>query len=126
LAERRVLNVGRVRRQDDLGVARELDAAQNAAQVGQAQAAQLDVVFRRDDDFGVGVDALVTAAELGAALGEDGFVGVGLPLGGLVRARPEGAGFDIAQVAEAAPGVAGGVFAPARHGQIFPAAVAAA
>ena len=121
-----MLRVGRVRRQHHLGVAGELDAAPRAAQVGQAQAAQLDVVFRRDNDLGVGVDTLISAAKLGATFAENGFVGVGLPLRGLVRARPAGAGFGVAQVAEAAPGIAGGVFAPARHGQVFPAAVAAA
>ena len=126
LAEGRVLRVGGCRRDHHLGVAGDLDAAPPAAAVGDAQPPQLDVVFGRDDDFGVGIDALVAAPELGPPFGEDGLVGVGLPLRRLVRRRPEGAGLGVAQVAEAAPLVAGRVLAPARDGQILPAADAAA
>ena len=43
-----------------------------------------------------------------------------------MAARPELAARQIAEVAEAAPVVAGGVLAPARDGEILPAAVAAA
>ncbi len=97
-----------------------------AAAVGDAHAPELDVVLGRDDDLGVRVDAEVAAAELGAALGEDRLVAVGLPERRLVRRRPELAAGGVAQVDEAAPGVAGGVLAPARHRQVLPAAVAAA
>ena len=38
---------------------------------------------------------------------------------------PGGAALQVAQVAEGAPGVAGGVLVPAGHGQALPAAVAA-
>src|SRR5439155_26438582 len=82
-----------------------------------------DVVLGRDDDLGVRVDALVAAPEFGAALGEDGFVLIGLPLCRLVRDRPEGAGVRVAQVAEAPPRIGRAVLVPARHGEIFPAAV---
>src|SRR5206468_656837 len=44
-----------------------------------------------------------------------------LPGGG-----PEDAAVQIAQIAERAEAIAGGVFAPARHGQITPSAVTAA
>src|SRR5574343_621145 len=47
------------------------DGAHAIGLVGDARAAQLNVVFRRHHDFGVQVDVAVGAAELGAALGED-------------------------------------------------------
>ena len=126
LAEGRVQRVGRHRREHDLAVARDLDRAPQIAVVGDAVAAQLDVVLRRDGDLGVGVDVAVAAPELGAALGEDGLVVVGDGAHGLVRGRPDLAAGDIAQVAEAAPGIARRILVPARDRQVLPAALPAA
>ena len=74
VAERRMRASAARRRQHDLGVAGQLDRARRVAAVGDADAAQLDVVFGRDADLGVRVDVAVAAAEFGAALREDRLV----------------------------------------------------
>ncbi len=126
LAERRMLHVGRGRHQHHLAVAGDLDRARASRGVLDADAAQLDRVLGRDGDLGVGVDAGIAAAELGAAFGEDRLVVGGLAPGGLERRRPVLAGVHVAQVGEAAPFVARRVLAPARDGHVLVAAVAAA
>ena len=68
----------------------------------------------------------IAAAKLRPTLGEDGFVMLGLSQGRLIRGGPDGAAAFIPQVTKRAPVVASGVFAPAGHGKLFPAAIAAA
>ena len=57
-------------------------------------------------------------------LGEADLVAVGLHAARLVAGRPDGAGPRVPQEQVAAPGVARHVLAPARHGDVAPAAVA--
>ena len=90
-------------------------------------AAQLDIVFGRDGDLGVGLEAAIAAAELGARVGEDRFVVLRTAAGSGWNAADQNSPVgSVADIAEGAPVVAGGVFAPARDRQILPAAVAAA
>ena len=126
LAEGGVQRVGDRRRQHHLGVAGQLDRAARAAAVGDARAAQFDVVFRRHHDLGVRVELAFAHAELGARVGEDRLELLGLPLRGLVRGGPAVAAGDVAQVAEHAPVVARDVLVPARQRQLAAPAVAAA
>ena len=125
VAEGRMQGVRGGRGEHDLGVTGDLDHPAGARAVGETHPVQLDVVLRRDDDLGVGLDLVVAAAELGAPLREDRLVAVRLRQRGLIGIRPDLAARRIAQIAELTPGVAGRVFAPAGHGQILPAAVAA-
>ena len=68
----------------------------------------------------------VTATKLGTSLDEDRLETLGPPERRLVGGRPEGAAGAIADVAKAAPVVAGTVFPPACDGEVFPATVAPA
>ena len=128
LAECRVQGVCDGGRQCDLYIARDLDRARFAGVVDQPDPAQFDVVFGRDRDLGARLDQLpvdaVAAVKLGAPLGENGFVRFRLASRRLRRVRPERAGLDVAQVAEAPPVIARRVFLPARQRDVLPAAVA--
>ncbi len=130
IAERRMQRIGGGRRQHHFGVAGDFDAARRVAPVGDADPAQFDVVLRRDDDIGVGLEieiiAPVMPAEFGAAFREDRFVMRGAAQRRLMRGGPGRAAGDVFQVNEIAPGIAHAVFPPARHRQVVPAAVAAA
>jgi hypothetical protein len=126
LAERRVRRVGRRRCEHQFGIGRQLDRAPAAAAVGQPQAPQFQVVLRRDDDLGVRIDAVVPPAEFGATFAEHRLEPLARHARGLQRRRPDDAAVDVAQVAEAAPGVGGAVLAPSSDGHVLPAAVAAA
>ena len=90
------------------------------------QPPQLDIVFGRNDDFQARVVIVVAAAKFDASLRERGLVRVCPRERRLMRSGPEHAARDIADVAEAAPVVARRILSPARDGEIFPAAVAAA
>src|SRR5688572_22274087 len=58
--------------------------------------------------------------------GEGRAVGLGRTRGWLIGGRPERAVTDVAQIAEHAPAVTRGIGAPARDGEVAPAAVTAA
>ncbi|EGF32456.1 hypothetical protein IMCC9480_2461 [Oxalobacteraceae bacterium IMCC9480] len=122
VAERRMGGVGRGRCQHHFGVAGDFDGAAMARAVGDFAAADFDVVFGRDHDFGMHVDVMVGAAELGPAFRKNHFVMLRFDQRRLVGAGPEIAVVDIAHVAKATPVVARAVGPPARHGQVFPAA----
>ena len=62
------------RRESDLRVARDVDRPPCPRAVGDAEPAQLDVVFGRDDDLGMRFEVVVAPAKFGACLGEDRFV----------------------------------------------------
>ena len=110
----------------DFRVAGDFDDPARARAVGDAHAAQFDIVFRRDDNLRIGFDIVVAAPEFGAAFGEHRLVAVGALAGRLVRGRPELAADHVAQIEKRAPVIAGAVFAPARDREVAPAAVAAA
>src|ERR1035441_5874568 len=81
--------------------------------VGEGHAAQLDIVFGRDADFGVDFHTGVELAKLGAGLSENGFATFGRPPARLMGGGPEFAGGHIAQIDESAPAIARGILAPA-------------
>ncbi len=66
--EGRVSDVGRLRREHDLRVRRQLDLARCGAEIGQRHAADLRVVLRRHDDGQAGRDRAVATGELGVIL----------------------------------------------------------
>ena len=66
IGERRVERVRGSRGEDHFRVADDVDGPRPACEVGDAHSSQLDVVFGRDDDLGVGFEILVTAAKLDA------------------------------------------------------------
>ena len=68
----------------------------------------------------------VAAAKLSPAFGKNCFVSFRSLECRLMGIGPERPARHIAQITECAPVIAGRVFAPARHRQVFPAAVAAA
>ena len=145
IAEGRMQRIGGRGRDHHFGVSRYIDFPALPRSVGDAQPAQLDIVLGRDDDLGMGLEIPI-AAGLGRALADAGADGVaaakfGAPLREdrletarwlerrLMAGQPEitrGSPRDLADVTEGAPVVAGAVFAPARDGNILPAAVTAA
>ena len=126
LAERRMGRIGRRRRHHHFGKTGDLDAPLAVRIIADARAPDFDVVLGRDDDFRVQIEAVIGAAELGTPFRKDHFVFLRLDQGRLVHGGPDFAVIEIAQVAEITPVVARAILAPARHGQVFPAAVAAA
>src|SRR5664279_2538198 len=94
--------------------------------VGESHAAQLDVVFGRDADFGVDFHTGLELAKLGAGLSENGFATFGHPPARLMGGGPEFVGGQVAYINKSAPAIARGIFAPAGDGEVPPAAVAAA
>ena len=126
LREGRMRRVVGRRRQHELGIGGELDVPGPIAGVGEGQAANLGVVFRRNDDFKHRGDRSVAPDELGLILAEPDIVAVRLDAARLIARGPNLAAPDIAQKDIGAPIVAGGVFAPARNSQIAPPAVAGA
>ena len=126
VAEGAMGQVGVQGRHDHFRVARHLDLAGVVGQIGEGDAADLDVVFGRHADLGVRFDGVIDSAVLGARLHEDRLVALGLASRRLIGGRPVAARLAIAQVDERAVAVARRVLAPTRHGQIAPAAVSAA
>ena len=109
--------------QDHFRVARQFDGTARASAIGDLRAAQFDVVFRRYDDLGVGFEAPLADAELGAGLAEDRLETLRLACDGLVRRAPYVTRRRVPDVAEHAVLVARDVFAPSRHGHAFAATV---
>jgi hypothetical protein len=97
IAEGRMQRIGRRRCDHHFGVTGDLDGAALPRAIGDAHPAQFDVVLRRDDDLGMGLESParrcdgIAAAELGAALGEDRLVALGPLARRLMAGRPEGA-----------------------------------
>ena len=69
--ERRMRRVGGGRRKHDLGVTRDIERPTLAEALVMADSAQLDVILRRNGDFGVRVDLVIAAAEHRAPLREN-------------------------------------------------------
>ena len=84
VAEGAMREIGVLRRQDDLGVARHLDVSRVVGQVGERDAADLDVVLGRHADLGVRFDVVIEPAVFRARLDEDGLVAIGLLPGRLI------------------------------------------
>ena len=105
-------------------IAGHVNGAASPCAVGDAHPAQLDCVFGRHHDFGMGIDVLIVATKFRAALGENGFVRFCTFERRLMGVGPKCAANLITDVAERTPVVAGRVFTPAGDGQVFPAAIA--
>ena len=114
------------RRQHELGIGGDVDLARAVAGIGDRDAADLGIVLGRDEHLQRRRERSVAPGELGAILVEGDIVGVGLGAARLEAGRPDVAAADVAQEDVGAPVVAGGVLAPARHGQAAPAAVTGA
>ena len=125
-AECRVCRIGGRRCEHDFRVARDVEHPASGTTVGDADPAQLDVVFRRNGDHGMRLDTVVDAMKGREPDCERCLVGVGSPQCRLMRGRPDDPVGHIADITEGAPVVAGGVFSPTRDREVVPAAVAAA
>jgi hypothetical protein len=118
--------VGVQGRQDDLGVARDLDPTRALREVRERDAPDLDVVLGRHAQLRVRLDLLVSPPVLRAIRDEDRLVVIGLRPRRLVGGRPDTSGVPIAEIDERAPRVARRVLPPAGDREIAPSAVAAA
>ena len=125
IAKGRVQRIRRWRCQHDFRVTRDFDHAARTRTVCQANAPQFDVIFRRNGDFSVRLDPVVTPPEFGTSFGKDCLIGIRLFQCRLECSGPEFAGFDVTQVTEHSPVVPGTVLPPPRHGKVLPVAVAA-
>ena len=81
LQERRMRDVVGLRRQHELGIGRDVDLAHPVAGIRDRDAADLGVVFGRDEHFQRCRERSVVPGELGAILVERDVVGVGLGAG---------------------------------------------
>ena len=122
VAERRMQLIGRWRGQDHFGVTGDVDDPAYPGAVGDADAAQLDVVLGRNRDLGMGVVVVVPAVELSPPFGKDRLEMLGGLERGLKGRGPELPAGHVADVAEDPPVVAGAVLAPAGDGQVLPPA----
>ena len=126
IAEGRMRFVLRLRGEYDLRVARHFNRPRSVGTVAQGDATQLDVVFWRDTDLRIRFDLVIGPTKLDACLGENRFVRLRNRRRRLPRVGPDPAAVEVAEIAETTICVAGGIFTPARHRQITPAAGTAA
>ena len=124
LGEGGVRVVGRRGRQHDLGVRRQLDLARASTAVGERHAPHLGGVLARDHDLHRRRQRAVAPREGRVVLGEDDLGVDVLRAERLRRRRPRLPALHVAQEDERPFGVAGRVLAPARDGDVAPAAVA--
>jgi hypothetical protein len=78
-AERRMSGVGGRRCENDFRVARDIKRPSYERTVGDADPAQLNIVFRRNGDFGERLDIVITATKRCTPNREDHFGGVCAP-----------------------------------------------
>ncbi len=118
--------VGGRRREHQFAIGCDFNVASTGAAIRDRHAADLGVVLGRYHDLQGGRDHAVGTNDLRPVLGEGHRVAVGLNAAGLITRGPHGAALDVSQKQIAAAVVARGVFAPTRHAQIAPAAIAGA
>ena len=116
-------DVGSLGRQHKLGVGRDVYLPHAGARVRYRDAADLGIVFSRDEHLHGRLERSVAAREFRAILVESDVVVVGLGAGRLKSSRPYVAAVDVAQKDIGAPVVTGGVLAPTSHSQTAPATV---
>ncbi|MCY1390258.1 hypothetical protein D9M71_50740 [compost metagenome] len=124
LGEGRVRIVGGRRREHQFGIGGEFDIAGAASVVGQGDLAYLAIVLAGDQHFETGGQRVLALQELGVMFLEEHFAAGHFRAARLQRRRPHRPALGIAQEDEAAPVVTRRVLAPARHGDVAPAAVA--
>ena len=106
LAERGMRQVVGRRREDDLGVAGDVDLANARTLIHHRQTPHFDVVFGGDGDVQLRGHLIVVPAERGLVGAEVHEVVVRLDTGWVIRGRPDRAGPRIAQVDELAARIA--------------------
>src|SRR5476651_2592080 len=94
--------------------------------IDKCGAPQLHVVLRRNTEFGMMLNLIVTLTKLGARLSEDGLIAFRRAQRWLIGGGPKFSRFQIAQINECPPAVARRILAPAGDREIAPAAVATA
>ena len=122
LGEHRMREIGRLRCQREFRIRRDFDDARLCAGVGDADPARLRIVLGGDQHGHCRSQIAVAAHELGAVLVEGDAVGIRFEARRLKSRRPDAAVAAIAQEDVRAPVVAGRILAPARHGEVAPAA----
>ena len=130
LAEGGMQRIRGRRRHDDFRVRRQIQGPARPRAVDDPDAAQLDVVLRRDDHLGAGLDQRavdpILAVKLRPPFGENCLVVVWPSRRRLRRIRPELTARQVADVAEGSPVITRRVLLPARDREILPSAVSAA
>ncbi len=105
LVEGRMLQVRPVRRQGELDVAGEIQAAGADGPVQEGDPPNLDVVFGGDDDLRLRLDAAVDASEHGTIQREAGGIGLDFSIGGMIGVGPETIRIGLMDVAARSPQV---------------------
>lgn len=103
LAKRQVRKIGSRRGERDFGEARYLHRGGAWAVIGNRDAANLGVVFRRNGDLKMRFQIPIAAAEIDLVEGVSDFVGIRVLAGRLKSGRPNFAGRRITDVNELSP-----------------------
>ena len=122
LVEGRVTRIGDLRRQDDFAVAGQGDAPDALSVVGERDAANLHVVFRRDGDFHRQADAVIAAPKFRHMRVELHAVALGLHIRRLRGGRPQRAGFQVLEIDPDTAVLARRIGAPAGEIEVLPVA----
>ena len=96
IAECRRLGIARRRREHDFGIGGDFDGSPRPCTIGDAHAAQLDIVFGRYRYLGMGVEVVIAATKFDAPFGKNHLVALRRFQSGLVSGRPEFTGGHIA------------------------------
>ena len=126
IAEGRSLRIARRRRKHYFGIGRDLDRSPRTRAIGDSHPAQLDVVLRRHRYFGVRIEIVVAPTKFDTTFGKYNLVALRRFQCGLISGRPVLTARHVAQIAKAAPVVAGAVLAPPCYRQVPPPAAAPA
>ena len=121
--KRRVCHIGGLRSQGQLGIRRDLNIARAWPQIGEGDASHFGVVLRGHDDFKRRGQCAVTPDNLGMVFAEGGLVRLRFDAAGLIARRPDLARLHIAKKDVRHPAVPRRILAPARDGNILPAAI---
>src|SRR5438105_3562584 len=109
--------------QNDFRVTCYVNDSLHSGSVSNPNAPKLNIIFRRNDNFGVCIEIAITPTKFGASLGKNSFVVLGSFNGWLMSSRPTGMARHIADVAERSPIITSGIFTPTCNRKIFPAAI---
>src|SRR5262245_26347355 len=101
------------------------DGARDRGKIGDDDAAQLDIFFRRYRQLSMDFESRATMSELRFTLSENRLVILHRQKRGLKGTGPEFARGDITQIEEHAEAITRCIFAPSGHRQIVPAAITA-
>jgi hypothetical protein len=116
--------VDRRRGEHQFRIGRDLDLPVPMAGIRNRQAPYFGIILGRYDYLQGRRDRGIGANEFRAILGKGHLIGLRLDSGRLITRRPESLALNVSQVDITTRVVACGVFPPARHSDIAPAAVA--